>query len=233
MIAISRDTRRERSPTQPRNQYPPDAPLGKGLTGGDQPLRCPRELHPPPTNRRPPHRRAPAHRLRHAAPTPIGTAATRPSPPTDGAQLRARRHPDQPWTRARAPRRTRRPSRCGCPGRPPTRPRRPSCSARSTPARSRGCSTRPRSRSPTRRRPTAGPGRGAAPPDGHTVDVAEGGRKLTLSLTQPGRAGAGGIWVVTGETRRLTHPSAAQRRTRRRCGGRAAATRHNARHFFG
>lgn len=38
-------------------------------------------------------------------------------------------------------------------------------------------------------------------PDGHTVDVAEGGRKLTLSLTQPGRAGAGGIWVVTGETR--------------------------------
>jgi hypothetical protein len=39
-----------------------------------------------------------------------------------------------------------------------------------------------------------------ARPGGSTVDVAEGGRKLTLSLTQPGRTGAGGIWVVTGET---------------------------------
>jgi hypothetical protein len=38
-------------------------------------------------------------------------------------------------------------------------------------------------------------------PDGHTVDVAEGGQKLTVSLTQPGRAGAGGIWVVTAESK--------------------------------
>ena len=37
-------------------------------------------------------------------------------------------------------------------------------------------------------------------PDGTTVDVAEGDHRLTLSLTQPGRAGAGGIWVVTAES---------------------------------
>jgi hypothetical protein len=37
-------------------------------------------------------------------------------------------------------------------------------------------------------------------PDGRTVDVAEGDRRLTLSLTQPGRPGAGGIWVVTAES---------------------------------
>jgi hypothetical protein len=37
-------------------------------------------------------------------------------------------------------------------------------------------------------------------PDGTTVDVAEGGHRLTLSLRQPGRAGAGGIWVVTAES---------------------------------
>jgi hypothetical protein len=37
-------------------------------------------------------------------------------------------------------------------------------------------------------------------PDGSTVDVSDGGRRLTLSLAQPGRTGAGGIWVVTGET---------------------------------
>ena len=37
-------------------------------------------------------------------------------------------------------------------------------------------------------------------PDGTTVDVAEGNHRLTLSLSQPGRAGAGGIWVVIGES---------------------------------
>jgi hypothetical protein len=37
-------------------------------------------------------------------------------------------------------------------------------------------------------------------PDGHTVEVAEGGTRLTLTLTQPGRSGPGGIWVVTAES---------------------------------
>ncbi len=37
-------------------------------------------------------------------------------------------------------------------------------------------------------------------PGGGTVEVADGSRKLTLSLAQPGRAGAGGIWVVTAES---------------------------------
>ena len=38
-----------------------------------------------------------------------------------------------------------------------------------------------------------------ARPGGTTVDVQRGRQQLTLSLTQPGRTGAGGIWVVTAE----------------------------------
>jgi hypothetical protein len=36
-------------------------------------------------------------------------------------------------------------------------------------------------------------------PDGTTVEVQDGRRKLVLTLDQPARAGAGGIWVVTAE----------------------------------
>lgn len=36
-------------------------------------------------------------------------------------------------------------------------------------------------------------------PGGRTVEVADGGRRMTLSLSQPGRIGGGGIWVVTAE----------------------------------
>ncbi len=38
-----------------------------------------------------------------------------------------------------------------------------------------------------------------ARPGGNTIEVQQGGRTVVLSLTQPGRTGAGGIWVVTGE----------------------------------
>jgi hypothetical protein len=38
-----------------------------------------------------------------------------------------------------------------------------------------------------------------ARPGGATVDVQRGRQQLVLSLTQPARTGAGGIWVVTAE----------------------------------
>jgi hypothetical protein len=38
-----------------------------------------------------------------------------------------------------------------------------------------------------------------ARPGGTTIEVQQSGRTVVLSLTQPVRTGAGGIWVVTGE----------------------------------
>ena len=210
MIAISRE-RKPGTPLQPstRNQYPPDAPLGTGLSiARPTPYGVPVPAGPAAPTRSDPSRRRPS------SPGSCSPAAA-PHPHSD----RDGRHADRPHRR-RAPRpaaaptrpdpspsaaNLRRPIRCGCPGRPPTRPRRRSCSARWTPGPSRGCSTRPRSRCPTRRAAYGWTQAEAQPrPDGHTVDVAEGGQKLTLSLTQPGRAGAGGIWVVTAESPRLT-----------------------------
>ena len=135
-----------------------------------------------------------------STPTPTGTAATRNRSPTDGAHIRPGHRPDPDPSPSARDERADRAGPAALAGRRRDRGGR---AERSVDAGSEPWLLDPAEVAVSYATAAYGWTQAEAQPrpDGHTVDVAEGGRKLTLSLTQPGRAGAGGIWVVTGETR--------------------------------